>query len=92
MPDIEQEFNARYIVMSMYGYSIAQQSSNWQYIQDNYKIVWAGFLNVNGQLTPQNFILEKGGKFNLSDLQGKQPYLATTYKMSFGDIPYYVIE
>ena len=89
---MEQEFNIRYIELDLYGLSVAQSSSNWQYIQDNYKIVWTGFLNVNGQLTPQNFILKRNGRFNLSDLQDKQPYLATTYKMSFGDVPFYVIE
>jgi hypothetical protein len=64
----------------------------WEYIESNYHIAMIGLIPNNGQLSINNIVLEKGEKFNISDVQNNQPYLIKTYDTPYGSIPYYVVE
>jgi hypothetical protein len=86
-------YNVRYLTFDQYGLSLLQNeyAKDWKYIENNYHLVWLGAIPQNNQLVPYLFILKKGGTLNMSNIQAT-PYIATTYHMSYGDIPFYVAE
>ena len=90
--EIEKTFSLRYIYVGDVGFEkLASQDPLWVYIADNYHIDLVGLMNINNNLVPRHFILKKGGKFNLAEIQGKQAQLAKTYDSKHGDISYYYI-
>jgi hypothetical protein len=88
---VEKEKNLRYIVLTNYGISTAQQKGTWNYIQQNYHIAQAGFIETAQGPQVYHLVLEKGGTFNFTSLNNKQPVLAETYEMSNTKVPYYVV-
>jgi len=88
---IEKEKNLRYIVLTNYGISTVQQKGTWNYIQNNYHIAQAGFIQTGQGSQLYHLVLERGGTFNISQLNSKQPNLAETYELSIAKVPYYVI-
>jgi len=89
----EQVFNLRYVYVgaSKFG-KLTSDDPLWVYIRDNYRIDLVGLMNINGQLTPTHFILKRDGKFDINDIQGKQPQIAKVYETKQGEIPYYYIQ
>ena len=51
-----------------------------------------GAVRIGDQFMPTQYILEKGGFFNLEEMQTKQARLAQTYNTKQGDIEFYLIE
>ena len=82
----------RYIYVGVSSFeNLMGNSSLWNYIKQNYEIDLVGLMNQNNQLVPVHFILKKGGKFNLADIQQKQVQLAKTYAVKNGEVRYYYI-
>jgi hypothetical protein len=89
---MEQNHGLRYIVLNSYGISVAQQRPSWIYIQNNYHIVQAGFIQTGQGPQIYTMILERGGVFNMTELNTKQVKLAKTYDLYKQPIPFYIIE
>jgi hypothetical protein len=89
MKYLEDKYEIQYIAVDAYRMSTIETNKAWNYIKDNYYIVWIGLLPNGNQVAISNIILKKGGKYNMSELQTKQPFLVKTYD---GGVPYYAIE
>ena len=88
----EAVYDLRYIYVGVSSFeNLMGNSSLWNYIKQNYEIDLVGLMNQNNQLVPVHFILKKGGKFNLADIQQKQVQLAKTYAVKNGEVRYYYI-
>ena len=88
----ESVFNLRYAYVGVSNFNdLMGDSQLWSYIKENYKIDLVGLMVQNDQLVPIHFILKKGGKFDIADIQGKQAQLAKVYDMKQGDVGYYYI-
>ncbi len=94
LKEYEEKFNIKYMNMDSYSYSMlqTQRKEEFEYIAKNYHIALVGLIQVNGQQQMVNILLEKGGSFDLSEVQNKQLKLAKTYEMKQGSIPFYIIE
>lgn len=89
----EQIFNLHYIYVGVSEMNkLNGDDPLWVYIKDNYKIDLIGLMDMNNQLSPVHIVLKKSGKFNLNDINGKQPQLAKTYDTKQGQVPYYYIQ
>ena len=89
----EEVFDLRYVYVGISQFNkLTGNDPLWVYIRSNYKIDLVGLMNINGKLTPMHFVFKKGGTFDLSDLEGKEPKLAKTYDTRNGPVPYYYIQ
>lgn len=90
----EEVFNIHYVYVGVAQLNtlIASDDPMWTYIRENYKIDLVGLMPANNQLVPMHIILKKGGKFNLSEVQGKQAQLGRTYDSKRGQVSYYYIQ
>lgn len=92
LKEIETKKGLKYIVLDGYGIQSAQSRGSWDYIQKNYHIAQAGFIQNNQGPQIYHLILERGGEMNFSSLNNKPAKIAKTYEMSTAEIPYYVVE
>jgi Dolichyl-phosphate-mannose-protein mannosyltransferase len=89
----DEVFNLRYIYIGNSEFDkLNSNDTMWVYIRNNYHIDLVGMLMVNKQFVPLHIILKKGGKFDLTQVQNKQPQPATTYDSKQGPITYYYIQ
>jgi len=89
---VEKEKNLKYIVMTYSGVATIQQKKSWQYITENYHIAQVGFVQTPQGPQVYHMVLEKGGTFNTSSLDGRPAKLVETYELTYTKVPYYIIE
>ncbi len=68
-----------------------ERKKEWRYIKNNYHLELLGLLRRNDRLVPNQFVLEKGGSFNLSEFSNKKPRKVKSYDSVRGQVPYFVI-
>jgi hypothetical protein len=89
----EQVFKMKYVYVGTSDFNkLVSNDPMWEYIRNNYRIELVGVMRIQGQLAPVHFILRKGGKFNLTEIQTIEPLLAKNYDSKQGDVPYYYIQ
>lgn len=78
--------------MTYSGVATIQQKKSWQYITENYHIAQVGFVQTPQGPQVYHMVLEKGGTFNTSSLDGRPAKLVETYELTYTKVPYYIIE
>jgi len=86
----EEEYDFRWVLLYQWGLQTISDPEKWDYLSKNYALKNAAFQkSPDGKFSPVYFLLEKGGSFNISDLntllQSKQPQIKE-YELTRGKV------
>ncbi|MFH1376302.1 MAG: glycosyltransferase family 39 protein [Candidatus Woesearchaeota archaeon] len=84
---IEDEDNVRWVFVYQWGMDLFEKEELWEYISETYSLKQIAFMQNGEQVQPIYFLLEKGGSFDLNNINNivqNKEMKTRDYEYSFG--------